>query len=107
MSIANKELVCTSHWRAECSCVVPAYAAQCVRPLLGGEGAGEGEPMSMYRSPAREVEEAVENEKNYFGNRKKIMKEKEKQGEKTEGNQHKEILICLLQKVIFSIRGLQ
>lgn len=59
--------------------MVPAYAARCVRPLLGGEGAGEGEPMSMYRSPAREVEDAVENEKrNYSGNRKKTMKEKEK-----------------------------
>lgn len=45
------------------SCTVPAYAARCVRPLLGGEGAGEGEPTSVYRSPARENEEAVENEK--------------------------------------------
>lgn len=40
--------------------VVPASAGRCVRPLLGGEGAGEGEPTSMHRSPAREVEEAVE-----------------------------------------------
>jgi len=31
-----------------------------VRPLLGGEGAGEGEPMLMRHSPAREVKEAVE-----------------------------------------------
>lgn len=46
-----------------CSCAVPAFAAQCVRPLLWGEGAGEGEPMSMYHSPAREVEEAVEKER--------------------------------------------
>lgn len=44
----------------EGSCVVPASAAQCVRPLLGGEGAGEGEPTSVQRSPAREVEEAAE-----------------------------------------------
>lgn len=63
MSFANSGLVCTAHWMVECGCVVPAYAARCVRPLLGGEGAGEGEPTSVYRSPAREVEEAVENEK--------------------------------------------
>lgn len=44
----------------EGSCVVPASAARCVRPLLGGEGAGEGEPTSVQRSPAREVEEAAE-----------------------------------------------
>lgn len=36
-----------------------AFAAQCVRPLLEGKGAGEGEPTSMHHSPAREVEEAV------------------------------------------------
>lgn len=35
-----------------------------MRPWLGGEGAEEGEPMSMHHSPAREVDEAVEeNEK--------------------------------------------
>lgn len=38
---------------------LPASAARCVRPLLGGEGAGEGEPTSVHRSPAREVEEAM------------------------------------------------
>lgn len=36
-----------------------ASAGRCVRPLLGGEGAGEGEPTSMHRSPAREVEETT------------------------------------------------
>lgn len=45
------------------SCVIPAYADQCVRPWLGGEGAEEGEPMSMHHSPAREVDEAVEEKK--------------------------------------------
>lgn len=45
------------------SCVVPAYAGQCVKPWLGGEGAEEGEPMSMHHSPAREVDEAVEERK--------------------------------------------
>lgn len=40
--------------------MVPASAGRCVRPLLKGEGAGEGEPTSMHHSPAREVEEAVE-----------------------------------------------
>lgn len=44
----------------EGSSVVPASAGRCVRPLLEGEGAGEGEPTSMHYSPAREVEEAVE-----------------------------------------------
>ena len=42
------------------SCVVPAFAARCVRPLLRGEGAGEGEPTLKHHSPAREVNEAVE-----------------------------------------------
>lgn len=51
-------LLCVTWWRS-----IPASAAQCVRPLLGGEGAGEGEPTSVYRSPAREVEEAVGEEK--------------------------------------------
>lgn len=45
------------------SCVLPAYADQCVRPWLGGEGAEEGEPMSEHHSPAREVDEAVEQKK--------------------------------------------
>lgn len=45
------------------SCAIPAYADQCVRPWLGGEGAEEGEPMSMHHSPAREVDEAVEEKK--------------------------------------------
>lgn len=45
------------------SCLIPAYADQCVRPWLGGEGAEEGEPMSMHHSPAREVDEAVEDKK--------------------------------------------
>lgn len=34
-----------------------------MRPWLGGEGAEEGELMSMHRSPAREVDEAVEENK--------------------------------------------
>lgn len=38
--------------------VLPASASRCVRPLLGGEGAGEGEPLSVHHSPAREVEDA-------------------------------------------------
>lgn len=41
-------------------CFSPASAARCVRPWLGGEGAGEGEPTSVHHSPAREVEVAVE-----------------------------------------------
>lgn len=50
---------------------VPAYADQCVRPWLGGEGAEEGEPMSMHHSPAREVDEAVEQKKKKKNMRKK------------------------------------
>lgn len=44
----------------EGSSAVPASACRCVRPSLEGEGAGEGEPTSVHHSPAREVEEAVE-----------------------------------------------
>lgn len=36
---------------------LPASAGQCERPLRDGEGAGEGEPTSMRRSPVREIEE--------------------------------------------------
>lgn len=43
-----------------------------MRPWLGGEGAEEGEPMSMHHSPARAVDEAV--------------KENKKRREKTESN---------------------
>lgn len=32
-----------------------AFAARCVRPSLGPEGAGEGEPTLKHHSPAREV----------------------------------------------------
>lgn len=58
ITIANVRLACAS--MVESSGVVPASAGRCVRPLLGGEGAGEGEPTLIHRSPAREVEEAVE-----------------------------------------------
>lgn len=37
---------------------LPAAAALFVRPWLGGEGGGEGEPTQTHCSPARESEEA-------------------------------------------------
>lgn len=60
ISTTDHRVVCAAYSKVEVSCVVPASAGRCVRPLLGGEGAGEGEPTSVHRSPAREVEEAVE-----------------------------------------------
>lgn len=76
--MANERLACVANWTLEGSCVVPASAGQCVRPLLGGEGAGEGEPTSMHRSPAREVEEAVEEK----GREKNVRWAREKKGRK-------------------------
>lgn len=40
-------------------CDLPAFAARCVRPSLGAEGAGEGEPTLKHHSPAREVDGSV------------------------------------------------
>lgn len=86
ISIANERLACAAYWMAEGRCVVPASACRCVRPLLGGEGAGEGEPTSMHRSPAREVEETVEGKRREKSESWTRGRKGKKQGEIDGGN---------------------